>query len=847
MNRNSTDFPLYLKQFSNDIKSKYSENKDIAAFLKFHQYVILKYVLQNPKQRGLLIFHGMGTGKTILAVAIAEECRKFGCLYSTPAEHKSKHGKAQSQLLTKPRKIIILMAKSLESNFKQTIKKYNSEILSSTQRADERSPDEVPNQTEFDSSILDSYSFVSLNASNMYEQTQRIGQPMKFKQCIESELMDLGYDRRLGDFTRIYSDRKQFENSLLIVDEAHNLFNAICNGSKNALHLYDAIMNTRNMKLLFLTGSPIINTPFEIVPCFNMLTAQNLPSLSSRELEKSAIDASQGKKERQRKSSHVPPLLTEYRHEFEEYFINDNTIKNKEFLSNRIVGLTSYYGDFGTVDISQETESKSRGASKREHFPEQLSLKLEVVHMSPMQYELYDSARELERAETSRNKFGRTSTSRFHEKGGAGIMSSTYRIKSRQLSNFVFPEHAVEEILISKDKTSKKRYKRIKHINKITNEDLDNLDVYSPKLKKLLENINGVKFPQLIYSEFVSGEGLAIIRLLLEKNKYANWENIRDTVDAELGVDFKRPSDVYAIISGEVDVELRTEILEEFNKLENMHGERIKLLLISKTGAEGLDCKYIRAVHILEPFWNYIRIEQIIARAVRYKSHDDLPPEERKVQPYIYLSTYPKDMELVKISTIDELGDETGLSPKSQSKQQYFSILKQLPAKSARLIDSIDADHKKSLSIELTTDLEIFKKSIENKVLISEFLNVLIESSCDCFVHMGDSKLTCKMCSPTGVLLYTDSLARDIRMPNPCIEPKEEEIAVKEIIITDKEENIKKKFYYRKLPMSTPQALHTSQFDIELYEYNKDSGTYMLMQRTHPYYSILIDQIMKSS
>ena len=62
------------------------------------------------------------------------------------------------------------------------------------------------------------------------------------------------------------------DNSFLIIDEAHNFFNAIINGSKNAIYLYDSIMAAKNIKLLFLTGTPIINTPFELAPCYNMLS-----------------------------------------------------------------------------------------------------------------------------------------------------------------------------------------------------------------------------------------------------------------------------------------------------------------------------------------------------------------------------------------------------------------------------------------------------------------------------------------------------------------------------------------------------------------------------------------------
>ena len=58
--------------------------------------------------------------------------------------------------------------------------------------------------------------------------------------------------------------------------------------------------------------------------------------------------------------------------------------------------------------------------------------------------------------------------------------------------------------------------------------------------------------------------------------------------------------------------------------------------MISQAGAEGLDFKFIRQVHILEPWYNLSRIEQIIGRAVRHCSHKNLPFEKRNVEIFLY-------------------------------------------------------------------------------------------------------------------------------------------------------------------------------------------------------------------
>jgi hypothetical protein len=58
--------------------------------------------------------------------------------------------------------------------------------------------------------------------------------------------------------------------------------------------------------------------------------------------------------------------------------------------------------------------------------------------------------------------------------------------------------------------------------------------------------------------------------------------------------------------------------------------------MLSPAGAEGITLRNTRQVHILEPFWNEARIEQIIGRAVRFCVHKDLPLDERKVDVFRY-------------------------------------------------------------------------------------------------------------------------------------------------------------------------------------------------------------------
>ena len=80
----------------------------------------------------------------------------------------------------------------------------------------------------------------------------------------------------------------------------------------------------------------------------------------------------------------------------------------------------------------------------------------------------------------------------------------------------------------------------------------------------------------------------------------------------------------------------RSQDVSELTDAKNSNGERIKIVIISMAGAEGIDLKFIRQVHILEPWYNMSRNEQIIGRAARQFSHQLLPLEKRNVQIFMY-------------------------------------------------------------------------------------------------------------------------------------------------------------------------------------------------------------------
>lgn len=148
----------------------------------------------------------------------------------------------------------------------------------------------------------------------------------------------------------------------------------------------------------------------------------------------------------------------------------------------------------------------------------------------------------------------------------------------------------------------------------------------TPKLKAVLKDLDkGIKkdpnFKAVVYSSFLEG-GLQPLAKRLEKNKIP-----------------------YGMFTGDQTNKDRHQIIHDYNK------GKLKTLLISPAGSEGLDLKGTKFMAILDPSWNPERINQTIGRTARFKSHESLPENERIVQVKQYLSE-PKLGLLGKIKKI---------------------------------------------------------------------------------------------------------------------------------------------------------------------------------------------------
>ena len=79
----------------------------------------------------------------------------------------------------------------------------------------------------------------------------------------------------------------------------------------------------------------------------------------------------------------------------------------------------------------------------------------------------------------------------------------------------------------------------------------------------------------------------------------------------------------------------RQSIVDDFNT------DIFQVLVLTKAGGEGLDLRGVKSVVVMDPTWNDASLQQIIGRAIRYKSHSHLPVMEQKVDVYFMVLIQP--------------------------------------------------------------------------------------------------------------------------------------------------------------------------------------------------------------
>lgn len=827
-------------------EKKSGDGKPVSLFT--HQEIIRDYINLYSPYRGLLIYHGLGAGKTCGSIGIAEG-------------------------LKNDKQIYIMTPASLQMNYVKELKKCGDPIYRTNQYWEFVKTNDNRELEETLHNVLGvSLKYIKKNKGawmvdvkkksnyNILSEVQQKSLDKQINEMIMKKYRFFRYNgMRMDHLTKLEQEAEEehgrsnpFDHKVVIIDEAHNFVSRIVNKLKSkktkslSVKLYEYIMDAIDCRVVFLTGTPMINYPNEIGILFNMLrgyiktyhfrvnvkTNQKVnvdyirkalknnrmvdyveykPSTKllsitrnpfsfdtkltrSREYngmvlgDKNKVDEKEFLSlvsdilSKQKVIVNMDSLKVENNKAlpdtyagFTKLFINpsNGNMVNNDLFKRRILGLTSYF--------------RSAKEELMPKFEPEKDIIVDKIPMSNYQLGIYESARDIERKEAESNvkKKKKAENEDVFEEG-----TSTYRIFSRSFCNFVFPPDIERPLPMKRKKNGNVNIKNVDEdlldnagvnervnnvdgrfqmddstkIEEMVNKDYgqrieesmkqledksnlyltyDALKTYSPKFQKVLYNIqkDDHKGSHLIYSQFRTLEGIGILSLILKQNGYSEFKIKKDdsgswTIDMTQE-EISRPS--FALYTGTEDEEKKEIIRNIFNSnwgvvpstlrdqlttmnKHNYYGEIIKVFMITSSGAEGIDLKNVRYVHIVEPYWHPVRKEQVIGRAVRINSHSDLAPEYRSVKVFMYLMTF-SDKQL--------LGDKEAKTKEERE-----------PKVSQRL-QSRDVS-KFNENVVITTDEALHEISSIKENVKKDLLNEIKSSSIDCSIHTaGKENIAC--------------------------------------------------------------------------------------------------------
>ena len=592
-----------------------------------HQLFVRNYLSFNTPYNSLLLFHGLGTGKTCSAISITEMMRTY------------------LNQIGVSKRILIVASPNVQTNFK--IQLFNPNKLK-----------EINGYWNLNDCTGDKF-LKEINPMNM-KGLNKIEITKLINRIIKQSYIFMGHEQFSNYIQRILdkgSNLKQslkilnneFSDRMIVIDEVHNMRNISDSPKKKTVkNLLTLVKSVDNLKLLLLTATPMFNSNEEIIWLLNLMNANDkrptiqysdvfdtngnlkiIPHDSERERYEDGDQI--GKNILIQKSrSYISYIRGENPYTFPfkitpKMFMNANTmnqyIKPQYELNGRKIENEDEYIKFMDLTITknlkyQDNVYTSIVNSIKEELPksdvgigyQRLSLPLQALTIT-YPYEKYDNGDD---DIDYREMVGKLGIKRIME----------YNSKKRK---FKYKTKILD------------KYGRIFSKEKIMN--------YSSKISFICDKIMNSDGIILIYSQYIDGGCLPVALALEELGfvRYGAETNLFNTKPADnidsitlKNTDVKDKAS-YAMITGDILLSPNNEIeIKALTDSNNINGEKIKVVIISEAGSEGIDLKCVRQVHIIDPWFNLARIEQIVGRSIRNCSHKLLPFNKRNVEVHLY-------------------------------------------------------------------------------------------------------------------------------------------------------------------------------------------------------------------
>ena len=623
-----------------------------------HQVFVRNFLSYQTPYNSLLLYHGLGSGKTCSAIGVAEEMRAYM--------------KQTGGIKT----ILVVASPNVQDNFrlqlfderklKEVGGQWNLNVCIGNTLLNEINPTSIiglPREriiAQINTIIRKSYEFMGYNEFANYI-TRKI-----------SVADDRGYDSTIQKQMTLKNIENYFNDRLIIIDEIHNLTLADNKQKKTSVLLHVIAKHSKSMRLLLLSATPMYNSPSEIV------WLANLMNINDKRASIKVSDVFD-------KDGRFIDISEEAK------AANKNTESGKELLRRKLTGYISYVRGENPYTfpyrVYPDTFAPERSIHSNKYPERQMNQKEIDIPLQHIPVYLNEIGEYQEKAYQLMVDSFESTVDSFEDMEGFGytvllgplaslimtypneVLDKMIKEKSSggsKISGFIGESGLNTVMTYIEQRPSEDNPIPLRHSFQYKPEVLKrygpifkpvNIGKYSAKIAEICRLIKESTGIILVYSQFIDG-GSVPMALALEEMGFARFstgqhKNLfkKPPTEAIDAISMKSRSEhlrdpesngsfqqaKYMMITGHK--EFSPDNYADVNYLtsmNNIHGEKVKVVLISKAAAEGLDFKHIRQVHILEPWYNMNRIEQIIGRGVRNGSHCKLPFSERNVEIYLH-------------------------------------------------------------------------------------------------------------------------------------------------------------------------------------------------------------------
>jgi len=576
------------------------------------QAIIPNYISTNTPYKGVILMHGVGSGKTMTSIRVAEQFKDQVKKYNT--------------------KIYVLVpGPNTRENFKKELLTTTGETyLKNKEALDQMTKNEI--EKEKKNAIYSALQYYKiLSYKTFYKKV--LGEKIVEKKIVGDSKIKSSYRKNTeGEYEReIVVDRiNNMNNAILIVDEAHNI-----SGNEYGEALKKIIKNSENLRVVLLTATPMINLADEIVDLLNFIRPLN------DQIQRDKIFTS------------------------EKNYAMKIKPGGLEYLKNKAVGYISFYRGSIPFTFAKRVE---KGVIPNG----MLFTPVIKCFMEPFQYKTYLETTTnvddtLDRASSAASNFVFPGLSEdknklvgYYSTEGMKTVISQIKTDGDKLRSLI--KKLINDA--SDNKISDAEKENIIFENEKNNItglilNLKYIRLFSVKFYNILTRLNKLVIDKkgpataFVYSNLVKAGGMELFAETLLQNGYLEYQDdtrnydIKDeTLDYKTGLtysEFKkkklsdfRPATFILVTGGSDDAgedipEVKQKIIQEvFNSPNNTDGKMIKFVLGSRVMNEGVTLKNVKEVHIIDVFFNIPKAEQVIGRAIRMCVHEDVINDDYK-------------------------------------------------------------------------------------------------------------------------------------------------------------------------------------------------------------------------